>query len=66
MLLKDVADIIFSFPQKSQETLGNNWLWLSSSCLQEDNRILDPQEENNFIPDEGLRVYRGDVIIRRV
>ena len=66
MLLKDVADIIFSFPQKSKEALENNWLWLSSSCLQEDNRILDPQEENNFIPDEGLRVYCGDVIIRRV
>ena len=50
MLLKDVADIIFSFPQKSKVTLENNWLWLSSICLQEDNRILEPQEENNFIP----------------
>ena len=66
MLLKNVADIIFSFPQKSKEALENNWLWLSSSCLQEDNRILEHQEENNFIPDEGLRVYCGDVIIRRV
>ena len=55
MLLKDVADILFSFPQKSKETLENNWLWLSSSCLQEDNRILTLQEENNFIPDEGAK-----------
>ena len=54
MLLKDVADIIFSFPQKSKVTLENNWLWLSSICLQEDNRIFEPQEENNFIPDDKL------------
>ena len=66
MLLKDVADIIFSFPQKSKEIFENTWRWLSSSCLQEDNRLFAPQEENDFIPDENLRVYCGDVIIRRV
>lgn len=66
MLIKEVAEIIFSFPQKTQNPVVNVGRWLSSNCLQEDNKLLEPQEEYNFISDENLKVYRGDIVIKRV
>ncbi len=66
MLLKEVADIIFSFPQKDDCATAKPGLWLSSGCLLPDNKILNPKEETTFIPDDNLRILKGDIIIRRV
>lgn len=66
MLLKEVADIIFSFPQKDDSFAVKPCLWLSSGCLLADNKILEFKEEASFVPYDNLKILKNDIIIRRV
>ena len=45
MLLKDMAEIIFSFPEKGP---ADDTKWIYAACLQEDNKIIELKQIASF------------------
>ncbi|MBR2371655.1 MAG: hypothetical protein IKA90_02160 [Clostridia bacterium] len=64
MLLKDVAQIVFSFPEKADA--GEITLWATAASLHADNQIGELKEENELKPNDQCRVMKDDIIIRRI
>lgn len=64
MLLKDVAQVIFSFPEKAEKE--EITLWATAVSLQADNEIGELKEENELRPNEQYKVVKDDIIIRRI
>ena len=63
MLLKDVAEIIFSFPDKCPDRPAQ---WLYSAFLQERNVITETKTENQFKLNPAYKVQECDIIIKRI
>lgn len=67
MLLNDVANIIFSLPEKGGvEELKNKTYFASAISFRENNIVTDLKQESEILPDERFRPRAGDIIIRRV
>ena len=63
MLLKDVAEIIFSFPEKGQ---ADDVKWIYAACLQEDNKIIELKTECELSPSPEYKVQKGDIVVKRI
>lgn len=66
MYLNDVADIKFVFPEKAQETSVCDAFWVTASCLQANNEIVDIKSDSTFIPDDNLLLRNDDIVIKRI
>ena len=66
MLLSDVSEIIFSFPERKEKSDSNVALFASATSFRENNVVSDLKQEENLVPDERCRPRAGDIIIRRV
>ena len=66
MLLSDVSEIIFSFPERKEKGDSNVALFASATSFGENNVVSDLKQEENLVPDERCRPRAGDIIIRRV
>ena len=63
MLLKDMAEIIFSFPEKGQ---ADDTKWIYAACLQEDNKIIGFKTEEELTTNPAYKVQTGDIIVKRI
>ena len=66
MLLRDVSEIIFAFPEKGMAEYNNVAYFANAISFRENNIVSDLKQESEFLPDERLRPHAGDIIIRRV
>lgn len=66
MLLKDVAEVIFSFPERANENNKQSKRLAVASCFKENNEVVDIKEDLEFILDENLKVQNGDIVVRRI
>lgn len=65
--LKDVAEIKFCIVNNSKEGQNSKLLkWLTASNLLPDNIIDGISEGEKFFKDKSLRIYKGDIIIKRI
>ncbi len=63
MLLSEIADIIFSFPDKDKNAVAD---WIYPAFLFEDNVITETKTENNLKTNLACRIKIGDIIIKRI
>ena len=63
MLLNEIADIIFSFPDKGADVTED---WIYPAFLQEDNVITEIKTEYDLKTNPACRIEAGDVIIKRI
>ena len=63
MLLKDMAEIIFSFPEKGQ---ADDTKWIYAACLQEDNRITELKTDCELLSSSEYKVKSGDIVVKRI
>ena len=66
MKLKNVADIIFSFPTKDNSDFPIYEKWLTTASLLEYNEIGKVEKSCEWKIDRNYRVYKGDIIMKRV
>lgn len=66
MKLKNVADVVFSFPVRGEKDAYKEVLWLTTQNLMENNVIKQLEINMEYVPDSTLRVAKGDIIMRRV
>lgn len=66
MKLKNVAEVIFSFPVKDKDnaTVGANWL--TPTCLSCNNEILGVEKGVDWVVDEAYRIKKDDIVMKRV
>lgn len=63
MLLKEVAEIIFSFPDKGANVTAD---WIYPAFLQEENVITEIKTEYDLKTNSSCRIEVGDVIVKRI
>jgi len=63
--LSDVADIKFCIVNSSKNAAANS-KWIMAANLLYDNTIAGTFENKKSSPDESLRVYKNDIIIKRI
>jgi len=63
MLLQEIADIIFSFPDKRANVIAD---WIYPAFLQEDNVISELKTEYCLKTNLACRIECGDIIIKRI
>ncbi len=63
MLLKEVAEIIFSFPDKGVDVTAD---WIYPAFLQEENVITEIKTEYEFKTNPFCKIEIGDIIIKRI
>ncbi len=63
MFLKDVAEIIFSFPEKGQ---ADDAKWIYAACLQEDNKIIELKTDCGLSLSSEYKVKKGDIVVKRI
>ena len=63
--LSDVADIKFCIVNSSKNAAANS-KWIMAANLLYDNTIAGTFENKKSSPDESLRVYENDIIIKRI
>lgn len=66
MKLKEVAEIVFSFPEKATENNKIKKKVAVASCFKENNEITDMQDDATFLMDDNLIAQMGDVVIKRI
>lgn len=66
MLLKDVAEVIFSFPERATEENRVKKKMAVASCFKENNEVIGIQDDETFVLDENLRLQKGDIVVRRI
>lgn len=66
MKLKNVADVVFSFPNRDFGNVKSDEKWLTSQCLLENNEIGKIEKGLDWVIDESLRVHKDDIVMRRV
>ena len=66
MLLRDVSEIIFAFPEKGLVESDNVACFANAISFRENNIVSNFRKEPDLIPDERYRPHAGDIIIRRV
>ena len=63
MLLKEIAEIIFSFPDKGANVTAD---WIYPAFLQEENVITEIKTEYDLKTNPSCRIEVGDVIVKRI
>lgn len=63
MLLKEIAEIIFSFPDKGVDVTAD---WIYPAFLQEENVITEIKTEYELKTNPYCRIEVGDVIVKRI
>ena len=63
MLLKEIAEIIFSFPDKGANVTAD---WIYPAFLQEENVITEIKTEYELKTNPSCRIEVGDVIVKRI
>lgn len=63
MLLKELADIIFSFPDKDQKETVN---WVYPAFLEDDNVVTKIKTECEAKPNPSCKLQAGDILIKRI
>ena len=63
MFLSEVADIIFSFPEKGVEETAD---WVYPAFLEEDNIVSETKTEYNMRTNFACLIQVGDIIIKRI
>ena len=63
MLLKEIAEIIFSFPDKGAGVTAD---WIYPAFLQEENVITEIKTEYELKTNPSCRIETGDIIIKRI
>lgn len=63
MLLKDTAEIIFSFPEKGP---ADDTKWIYAACLQEDNKIIELKTDCELSLSSEYKVKKGDIVVKRI
>ena len=63
MLLKEIAEIIFSFPDKGANVTAD---WIYPAFLQEENVITEIKTEDDLKTNPSCRIEVGDVIVKRI
>ncbi len=63
MLLKEIAEIIFSFPDKGSNVTAD---WIYPAFLQEENVITEIKTEYELKTNPSCRIEVGDVIVKRI
>ena len=63
MLLKELADIIFSFPDKGQKEAVN---WVYPAFLEDDNVVTKIKTECEAKPNPYCKLQAGDILIKRI
>ena len=66
MLLRDISEIIFAFPEKGAAGSNNVVYFANAISFRENNIVSNFKKEPDLIPDERYRPHAGDIIIRRV
>lgn len=66
MKLKNVADIIFSFPTKDNSELPIYEKWLTTASLLEYNEIGKVEKSCEWNIDRNYKVNKGDIVMKRV
>jgi restriction endonuclease S subunit len=65
--LKDVADIKFCIVKSSQaKEQSEKAKWLMASNLLQDNVIIKILEDEKYIKDDSLRVFKNDIVVKRI
>ena len=63
MLLGEIADIIFSFPDKGVKETAD---WVYPAFLEENNSITGTKTENEIATNPSCKIKVGDIIIKRI
>lgn len=63
MFLSEVADIIFSFPDKGVEETAD---WVYPAFLEEDNIVSETKTEYDMRTNPACRIQVNDIIIKRI
>ena len=63
MLLKEIAEIVFSFPDKGADVTAD---WIYPAFLQEENVITEIKTEYEFKTNPSCKIEIGDIIIKRI
>lgn len=66
MQLKEIAKIIFSFPEKAKGNLAYATKWITAGSLMPDNYIGGIKEDAAILPCEDLLISYQDIIIKRI
>ena len=66
ILLSDVSEIRFSFPERKGKDDSDVTLFASATSFRENNIVSDLKKEADLVPDERCSPHAGDIIIRRV
>lgn len=64
MLLKEIAEIYFSLPNKILESTKNTWVTVAS--LLEHNVIVPVKEKTNFDAESSVKIMPNDIVIKRI
>lgn len=64
MLLKEIAEIYFSLPNKILESAENTWVTVAS--LLEHNVIVPLKEKTNFDAESSVIIMPNDILIKRI
>ena len=62
MLLGELAEIIFSFPERGED----RGKWLSAISLQEDNYIGEIKDEFELKTNPIYKICKGDILVKRI
>ena len=63
MLLKEIAEIVFSFPDKGADVTAD---WIYPAFLQEENVITEIKTEHELKTNPSCRIEVSDVIVKRI
>lgn len=63
MYLREIAEIIFSFPEKDEVTKAE---WICPAFLQEENVLTETKTEIGLKPSKSSEVRGGDIVIKRI
>ena len=63
MLLKEIAEIIFSFPDKGVDVTAD---WIYPAFLQEENVITEIKTEYELKTNPSCKIETGDIIVKRI
>ena len=66
MFLEEVADIFFSFPERTMCEKDDSVLWLTSASLQSNNRIINPVKDDTLSIKKAVKVFPGDIVVKRI
>ena len=64
MLLKEIAEIYFSLPNKVLASTENTWVTVAS--LLENNVIVPVKEKTNFDAESSVKILPNNIVIKRI